>query len=125
VLFWSDVFVRRVHVNFDWLFAALGRARDYVLRREREVAVPETMSRLRTRKQEIGEQIEERRTTARFEITDPTAAEGPPPVEGGPAATIERPQPAREEPETPQGESYTERLLKAKKQVWRDRDEPR
>jgi hypothetical protein len=125
-LFWGDVFVRRVQVNFEWLLAALGRAWDAILRREREVAVPETMSRLRTRKQEIGQQIEGRRTAARFEITDPTAATGPPPLEGGPAATIERPRQTEElKPDGQEPESYTERLLKAKKQVWLDRDEER
>jgi hypothetical protein len=124
-LFWGDVFVRRVQMNFEWLLAALARARDKLLGREREVAVPETMSRLRTRKAEIGEQIEGRRTAARFEITDPTIAEGPPPVEGGQPVAGLAPQPTIEQqkPETPQGESYTERLLKAKKQVWQDRPE--
>lgn len=123
-LFWGDVFVRRVQVNFDWLLAALGRARDYVLRREREVAVPETMSRLRSRKQEIGQQIEGRRAAARFEITDPTASRGPLPVEEGPTATLEKPAAAAPlKPDAPEAESYTERLLKAKKQVWQDRDE--
>jgi hypothetical protein len=40
------------------------------------------------------------------------------------AAEPDKPQritPAEEKPETPPGESYTERLLKAKKQVWQDR----
>jgi hypothetical protein len=123
-LFWGDVFVRRVQVNFEWLFAALGKARDSILRREREAVVPETMSRLRTRKQEIGQQIEGRRTTARFEISDPTADAGPLPVEGGPVETLEKPRAAAPlKPDAPEAESYTERLLKAKKQVWRDRDE--
>jgi hypothetical protein len=124
VLFWSDVFVRRVQVNFDWLFVALGQAWDYIRGREREAVVPETMSRLRSRKQEIDQQIEGRRTTARFTITDPTVAEGPPPVAG--LAEPDKPQratPAEEKPEIPPGESYTERLLKAKKQVWQDRDD--
>jgi uncharacterized membrane protein len=126
VLFWSDVFVRRVQVNFDWLFVALGNAWDYIRGREREAVIPETMSRLRSRKQQVDQQIEGRRTTARFTITDPTIAEGPPPVAG--SAEPKKPQraaPAEEKPETPQGESYTERLLKAKKQVWQDRDEPK
>jgi uncharacterized membrane protein len=125
-LFWTDVFVRRVQVNFNWLFVAMRRALDFVLRRERGVETPETMSRLRSRKQEIGEQIESRRAGARFEITDPTAATAPPPVEGAaPGAAPAKPAaPALEpKPEAAAGESYTERLLKAKKQVWRERDE--
>jgi hypothetical protein len=124
-LFWGDVFVRRVQVNFEWLFLAIRRAWDAVLGREREVVVPETMSRLRSRKHEIGAQIEGRRAAARFEITDPTAAAAPPPVEGGVVPMVEKPRPAAPEmkPDAPQQESYTERLLKAKKQVWRDRNE--
>jgi hypothetical protein len=124
-LFWGDVFVRRVQVNFEWLWAALARSWDAMLGREREVAVPETMSRLRSRKQEIGAQIEGQRATARFEITDPTAAAAPPPLEGPATPAAPRPTaaPPGMKPEGPQAESYTERLLKAKKQVWRDRDD--
>ena len=84
------------------------------------------MSRLRTRKQEIGEQIESRKAGARFEVTDPTAEAGPPPVVGLEPGAVPKPtMPAKpeEKPETSPGESYTERLLKAKKQVSRDRDE--
>jgi uncharacterized membrane protein len=124
-LFWTDVFIRRVQVNFTWLFVALARLRDYILRRQRPAEVPETMSRLRSRKQEIGEQIESRRTSARFEISDPTATTAPPPVEGATPGAPPKPDAAKPElkPEGPPPESYTERLLKAKKQVWRDRDE--
>jgi uncharacterized membrane protein len=124
-LFWGDVFVRRVQVNFEWLWAALGRLRDYVLRREHVAPAPETMSRLRSRKAQIEQQIEGRRAATRFEITDPTVGAAPPPVEGGAATpTVEKTRPAAEiKPEQAQAESYTERLLKAKKQVWRERDE--
>jgi hypothetical protein len=123
-LFWADVFVRRVQVNLEWLWLALARLRDYILRREHAAPVPETMSRLRSRKAQIDEQIEGRRAAARFEISDPTAGAAPPPVEGGAAPVAEKPRPAEEsKPEQPAPESYTERLLKAKKQVWRERDE--
>jgi uncharacterized membrane protein len=123
-LFWGDVFIRRVQVNLEWLWPVLAQFRDYVLRRERVAPVPETMSRLRSRKAQIDQQIEGRRAAARFEITDPTTGVAPPPVEGGAAAVVEKPRPVDEKkPEQAPQESYTERLLKAKKQVWRDRDE--
>ena len=124
-LFWGDVFVRRVQVNLDWLWVAIGRFRDKILGRVREAEVPETMSRLRSRKQQIDEQIEGRRTAARFEITDPTAAAGPIPLDADPAAGPPKPPTSSPtmKPDGPEPESYTERLLKAKKQVWRDRDE--
>jgi hypothetical protein len=128
-LFWTDVFVRRVQINFTWLFAALARVRDVILRREPKVAVPETMSRLRTRKQEIGEQIESRKATARFESTDPPDTDptksslGEARLSGPGAHPSTTPPKSLEEKSETQPESYTERLLKAKKQVWRDRDE--
>jgi len=122
-LFWGDVFVRRVQVSFEWLFVAFARIWDKLRGRAPVAAVPETMSRLRSRKQEIGQQIEGRRAAARFEITDPTAAAAPPPLEGAVPITPKPTVAPETQPEEPAAESYTERLLKAKKQVWRDRDE--
>lgn len=122
-LFFADVFVRRVQIQFDWLWTLLGRCRDFVLRRQRAVPVPETMSRLRSRKQEIGEQIESRRSTARF-AGSADAPEAIETVASPTKQTSKAPQPKQEEPEEePTGESYTERLLKAKRQVWKDRDD--
>lgn len=127
-LFLADVFVRRVQVNFLWLLPALATARDFVLRRERPVPVPETMSRLRSRKAEIGEQIESRRASARFEASEEHLAETAG-QELPAAATSQHPptqqsdKPSLEKTDEPQEESYTERLLKAKKKVWHDRDQ--
>jgi hypothetical protein len=121
-LFWGDVFVRRVQLNFEWLAVAIGRARDYLLGRQREAPAPETMGRLRSRKREIGQQIEDRRAAARFEIAEGSSVSAPPPVER--PTGVEKPPSAPElKPDAPEAESYTERLLKAKKQVWRDRNE--
>jgi len=122
-VFFADVFVRRVQVNFDWLWPLLARGRDWVLRRERAVAVPETMGRLRSRKREISEEIEGRRAATRFESPAETfepadsvstaSAPAPPPQ---PTQSLEVPPPQAAQ------ESYPERLLKAKRQVWHDRD---
>jgi uncharacterized membrane protein len=120
-LFFADVFVRRVQVNWQWLTPLWGRVLDKVLRRQPVVKTPETMSRLRSRKQEIGQQIESRRSAARYE--GPHVAEAPP-VASLPT-TKETPAPSQTPPpetESPPQESYTERLLKAKKQVWQDRN---
>ncbi len=126
-LFLADVFVRRVQVNFLWLLPLLAMVRDGVLRRERAAPVPETMSRLQSRKREISAQIESRRAMARFDGD----AEGPKVIVSSTPTTVPtRPQPKAESPEeTPAEESYTERLLKAKRRVWHDRkdgnkDEP-
>jgi len=129
-LFFADVFVRRVQVNFLWLTPLLAKARDWVLRREPATAVPETMGRLRSRKREISEQIEGRRAATRFEepvdaaeatsavATSSTAA--PPAKHAGPQSTEEISDEARDPAAEP---SYTERLLKAKRQVWHDREQ--
>ncbi len=121
-VFFADVFVRRVHVSFDWLTPLWTRARDWVLRRERAVAVPETMGRLRSRKREVQEQIKGRQAATRFEhppespdakdaVSHSASSETPPKPASPPAET----------PEAAESPSYTERLLKAKKQVWQDR----
>lgn len=130
VLFWSDVFIRRVQIDPKPLVAWLGRVRDKILRRERAAEQPATMSRLRSRKQEVGEQIEGRRAAARFQLdegdAERIAAEGDSPLDGL-AATKDKPRPPSpgpsQVPEAPQPESYTERLLRAKKQARRDGDD--
>jgi len=128
-LFFADVFVRRVQVNFLWVAPLLAQARDWVLRREQAVPMPETMERLRSRKQEINEQIETRRAATRFETTDETPSETTNPAEAittatsVPAASTPKTQQSIEEKSDQAAElSYTERLLKAKRQVWQDRD---
>jgi len=117
--------VRRVQVNFLWLLPMLAKLRDTVLRRERPLPVPETMSRLQSRKREISEQIESRRATARFEGTaEPTNdSQLRDPITPTTSSAKPRPQQKKEQPEEPIEESYTERLLKAKKRVWDERDD--
>ena len=69
----------------------------------------------------IGEQIESRRSTARFDgsADAPAATETVEPLVKPTAKSPEQPQ--AEPEEKPAEESYTERLLKAKRQVWQDR----
>ncbi len=124
-IFFADVFVRRVQVDFQWLAPFWTRFAEVVLRRERAEVVPETMSRLRSRKAEIDRTIESQRAAARFEPDatipmDPNAirtAEAKAAATGTSTPTIAKPAVASE----PEEDAYTSRLLKAKKQVWRDR----
>jgi hypothetical protein len=121
--FFGDVFVRRVQVNFTWLTPIWTRAVDVILRRERQEQAPETMSRLRSRKAEVDQSIESRRAATRFEPdealpVDPNAldaAEAKPTTAAPPTTPTAKPVAEQEQ------EDYTSRLLKAKKQVWRDR----
>jgi uncharacterized membrane protein len=121
--FFADVFVRRVQINLQWLVPTWSRFLDIVLRRERHAAVPETISRLRSRKAEVDQSIESRRAATRFEpdaaaSVDPNAIEA---AEAKPTTTA----PPMAQPTKPVAEAeqddYTSRLLKAKKQVWKDR----
>ena len=124
-LFFADVFVRRVQINFQWLWPLLARVGDVLLRRDRAEPEPQTMSRLQSRKREIQAQIEQRRAATRFEADeDPTAvANAADAVQQASAPTPpSRPQKTDEAPEQAEGETYTERLLKAKRQARRDID---
>ena len=128
-VFLADVFVRRVHVSLDWVTPLLVRARDLILRRDATVRQEETMSRLKSRKAEVGAMIDERRAATRFtdsgsvekeethvdmDVLREATRSAPPPSQRKRAQELS--------PDTEQEEeSYTSRLLKAKKDVWKDR----
>ncbi len=121
VLF-CDVFCRRVHVNFGWVPPLAGRARDWVLRRQPKPATPEFIERLRSRKAEVSGQLDQIHAAARFELTSPPPA-GTDVLEelARPSLPPDRPAaPSLDKPKAEE-ESYTERLLKAKKKVWEER----
>ena len=125
-VFFADVFCRRVQVSFAWLPPLLARVRDFVLRREPQPAKVEFMERLRSRKAEVSGQIEQIRTSARFEA----AAERPVDMGvldtpgAGPSSATPTSAAPKLEGEQPDEETYTERLLKAKKKARPDQDEP-
>ncbi len=124
-LFFFDVFVRRVQVSFAWAPRLAGRVRDKLLGREPQAAPSEYMERLRSRKAQVTEQIEQLREAARFEaprdrpadveVLDEASARvasAPPTASGAPPLASEQ---------KPEEETYTSRLLKAKKKVWEER----
>ncbi len=125
-LFFGDVFVRRVQIGFEWLQPAWAWLDEHVLGRQREVAVPATMSRLQSRKAEVQKQYETARAETRFEaVEEATTANEPSPLDtlGGAAPDRARQSPAPQVGgEAKEEESYTSRLLKAKKDVWKDRE---
>jgi hypothetical protein len=128
-VFWGDVFVRRVHVDLRWLEFAVARWRDRLLRREPAVAASETMRRLRSRKDEIAERIENQQAAAaRFELDERAASslevlfgrDSPAPLEAHDAVMAKNPG-----VDSSPAPSYTERLLRAKKDVRRKRADGR
>jgi hypothetical protein len=88
------------------------------------------MQRLQSSKAEVSDHLDQIRAATRFE----PAGEGkasldalePTGVKGGGETTKQKPAaPSLSDAAKPQAENYTERLLKAKKKVWEDRNEHR
>ncbi len=116
-LFFFDVFARRVTVNFDWVPPLAMRVRDRILGRQARAQVEVTIERLRMRKAEVADQLEQKRAALRFEPTAEATGDVAALAEEAKKAASTRPkQQAPLAPEQ-QGESYTERLLKAKKKA--------
>jgi uncharacterized membrane protein/Mg-chelatase subunit ChlD len=129
VLFLLDVFFRRVTVSLAWLPPLALRLWNRLLGREMAPAPVEYIQRLRSRKAEVTEGIEQRKAATRFEpepdvlSKTPTLAEqlaAPPPLPGtgAPQKPTAGLTPEQEE------ESYTSRLMKAKKKALDERKGP-
>ncbi|HEY2840408.1 MAG TPA: glutamine amidotransferase, partial [Pirellulales bacterium] len=123
-LFFFDVFFRRVTVNFAFVPVLAGRLRDRILRRQAAPAATEYMDRLRSKKAEVSERLEQQRTAARFEAPPDAKADASVLNEPPPSVSPQKPAASQPPPAAKPGEeeSYTSRLLKAKKKVWEDRD---
>jgi hypothetical protein len=100
------------------------RAMNWILRREEKPAEVVMLDRLKSRKAEVTGQIEQRREAVRFEMPQPdkpadlTVLEEPSSIK----PKESKPSSAPDISQKSEQESYTERLLKAKKKVWEDRD---
>ena len=104
--------------------------------RGQEVAPPaEYMEKLKSRKAEVGEQLDRSRAATRFEAPPAVGARPPrrraAPAPGSPADAeagprgrrpARRPGPRPRRAEGRAAESYTNRLLKAKQKVWEERE---
>lgn len=131
-IFFADIFIRRVQVDFGWVPALAVRLRDRLLGRSGAEPEPEYMERLQGRKAEVAGRIEQIRVGARFspaEESPAAAAAGISDVaelSGSASATAVK-QPPSTKPSIaaenrPEEESYTQRLLKAKQKVWEGRE---
>jgi hypothetical protein len=128
-LFFCDVFVRRVTVSFDWLPPLAAAARDRILGHKTRTTVEATMERLRSRKAEVADQLEQKRAALRFEPSesapgDVAALQEELDQASDAAATREKKQASLTPDEEQEG--YTARLLKAKQKVQGDlkKDKP-
>jgi len=125
-VFLGDVFIRRVHIHFYWILPMLAFTRNRLMGRQQEAEADQRIERLRSRKKQIGAQIDERRASARFEPQpDQEVREDLWTQDMGSApAPSERKRPEVQgvtPPDQPTEETYTERLLKAKQKVRNER----
>ncbi|MCE9545349.1 MAG: VWA domain-containing protein [Planctomycetia bacterium] len=120
-LFLCDIGIRRIQFSFAWLPPLVAKARDRVLRRGRVEEATPTMARLQSLKAQVSDRIEQRRAAVRFEPTSSPTDGAADNVIDGIETEAPKPAPKPKQGLTPQAEaednSYTNRLLKAKKQV--------
>ena len=123
-VFLGDVFIRRVNVSFTWLPPLLARIRDFILRRQSLPAPPQYIERLKSRKAEVAGRLDQLRAATRFELPTQTPVDVKPLEELAPPAPAGLPASGPGlAPEKKEEETYTERLLKAKKKAWEERKE--
>ena len=119
-LFLGDIFVRRVAINFDWIGVALKKMRGKS--EEKESTTTARLDALRKNKDLLEEELQRRRTSVRFEPTQSsvdtesnersvTFSDDEQTIANGKSNSIS--------PE-PEGPSYTERLLAAKRKARKD-----
>jgi uncharacterized membrane protein/Mg-chelatase subunit ChlD len=132
-LFLGDVAVRRIAIDFGWMKTTV--VNEWKKLRGEEIATAsEYMDKLRSRKAEVGEQLERTRGTPRaegslpFPDAPPTGPIGEPLLESAEmqeraraSQKAQSPSMATPSPETVK-QSYTDRLLKAKQRVWEERE---
>jgi uncharacterized membrane protein len=114
VTFLGDVFVRRVSVDFGWLGKAVEKLRGK--ENAKDSATTARLDTLRRNKEAMGESIQRRRASVRFEPTSTDVASD---VDlDQPAASSKSAGQSAERPTAQVDEkSYTERLLEAKRQA--------
>ena len=117
-LFLSDIFIRRVAVNFDWVAPLLARMRSG---EQEDAAADERMARLRSRKAEVTDELVERKAAARFEPSpeedvDMSVLDQSSQLQ---SQAMEKKREQQSMESEKEEESYTERLLKAKEQAKR------
>jgi hypothetical protein len=124
--FFADVFVRRVTIDFHWLIALLAPVVQIVLRHEPPTAPDERIARLRSRKQEVDQRLDQQRAATRFEPQSESAGVSieeamTDALRGGGSTDVRAPSPeASLTPDAAEADDdYTARLLKARDRIRR------
>jgi uncharacterized membrane protein/Mg-chelatase subunit ChlD len=118
-LFLGDVFVRRVAINFNWLGVALKRIVGKKI--ETDPKVTARLDALRKHKEAVDDSLEKRRASVRFEPTGVEAKEvSDEELSDQPVTPKAKPTSSAETSSEPDGQTYTERLLEAKRKARKD-----
>ena len=122
VVFFTDVFISRVAVSFEWVGTALNKLKTKMGLGESEVQ-PASISRLQSRKAEIEKEIESKRASTRFEPeTDEEATSGKDRLDNILASELAKtpappPKIKRDKLSGEEESTYTSRLLDAKRKA--------
>ncbi len=126
VLFFFDVFFRRVAVDWSFIGKSLAAARDRVLRRQPIAETAVTLDRLRSSKAALQQKQREQRATTSLDAprsSAPLPSADPSVLDRPTGATPPKPGAAPPPPTPPaEPEDHMSRLLKAKKRVWEEKD---
>jgi hypothetical protein len=127
VLLFFDVASRRISLDYPAVAAAVvagwNRLRGRRVTAER---APEFIDRLRARKAQVGESIDQGKKERRYEGTAPPSAAPAGADETKPPLTASPQQPPKPAPRSSEeGGDYLSRLKKAKKRAMEDRDKPK
>ncbi|MBM4004533.1 MAG: VWA domain-containing protein [Planctomycetes bacterium] len=129
-VFFADVFIRRVSISFDWAIATWVFFTTRVMGRKAEPMADTRLERLRSRKAQVAEHLDDRRSAARFEPAETAAparalSEIIDDESAGPASRAAPPAASHSlSPAQTEQETYTSRLLKAKQKARRDSPPP-
>ncbi|MCA9173672.1 MAG: VWA domain-containing protein [Planctomycetales bacterium] len=127
LVFFADIFVRRVTVSWEWTQPI----RQWVRKRWTgdEAAGEQVSSRLeqlRSRKEAVGEELDERRRATRFEPSPDVDLNLQDAVDQGSSRPAQRDNPAAKPspgPDAKEDEDYTSRLLKAKNEAFKRKEQ--
>ncbi len=112
-LFLGDVFIRRVAINFAFIGNALMKLRGTASEKDAEVTA--RLDALKKHKESIDDSLEKRRASVRFEPTAVDLKAASDELSDTPAKTT--PKISESDSSEPQGPTYTERLLEAKRKA--------
>jgi len=126
VVLFFDIGVRRIAIEPAEIRAAAGRIWDRLRGRVALAdGAPQFLDRLRSCKEQVGEQLDKGRAGSRFEGGDLPGREPPGPASTAPPTGPTKPagpQPGLAPQKEQEAADFASRLMKAKKKVWEERD---